>query len=155
MNRTGLLKPLALVFVGSVLFYAAAYFAIEHRRTHNGPWQIAFTNDPPGNPAILVNQPRLGITNVLISFPGETVPAGTTAVDFNPAEPREGPFPAGFGQCRFMDTTFLPGTIVFDLFGHQVQLMPRVLTIDRVEHPWRAGEVVSVSKTNSLHLEIH
>jgi hypothetical protein len=44
-----------------------------------------------------------------------------------------------FGKCVFLDTTFLPGTVVLDLFGHEVQLLPRVLTIDHVEHAWHSG----------------
>jgi hypothetical protein len=43
-----------------------------------------------------------------------------------------------------MDTTFLPGTIVFEMFGHEVQLIPRVLTIDKQEQPWRVDEEIAL-----------
>jgi hypothetical protein len=49
-----------------------------------------------------------------------------------------------------MDTTFLPGTIVIDLFGHEIQLIPRVLTIDKTDFPWESGKTIPVSATNSL-----
>ena len=53
-----------------------------------------------------------------------------------------------------MDTTFLPGTLTFQFFGHEIELLPRVLVLDRQEHPWRSGEVVTVipgqARTNAL-----
>jgi hypothetical protein len=52
-----------------------------------------------------------------------------------------------FGQCVFQDAQTLPGTVVFELFGHEIQLLPRVLTIDRVEHPWHSGETITLSKS--------
>jgi hypothetical protein len=58
--------------------------------------------------------------------------------------PRPVPFDVPYGRCIFMDTTFLPGTIVFEMFGHEVQLIPRVLTIDKQEQPWRGNEVISL-----------
>jgi hypothetical protein len=40
-----------------------------------------------------------------------------------------------------MDTTFLPGTVSFtNIFGHDIELLPRVLIIDRQEHSWKTGE---------------
>jgi hypothetical protein len=46
----------------------------------------------------------------------------------------------------FLDTTFLPGTVALSLFGHEVQLLPRVLTIDKVEKAWRSGETISLQQ---------
>ncbi len=49
---------------------------------------------------------------------------------------------------RFMDTTSLPGTVVLKLFGHEIQLMPRVLTVDKKERPWRSEETLALPGTN-------
>jgi hypothetical protein len=49
----------------------------------------------------------------------------------------------------FQDTTFLPGTVVIQTFGHEIQLLPRVLTLDRAEHPWRPGEVIFLTNQPS------
>jgi hypothetical protein len=38
-----------------------------------------------------------------------------------------------------MDTTFLPGTLTFRLFSHELELLPRVLIIDHEEYPWVPG----------------
>jgi hypothetical protein len=120
---------------------------------------------------ILINQPRLSIRNVQISFPGETL-APTNAAITNrqlaaakPGEagqaisalgtlifsqPRQVPYDLPFGKCIFMDTTFLPGTVTFQLFGHEIELLPRVLMIDHEEHPWRPDEAISLRHAQAL-----
>jgi hypothetical protein len=142
MKTDGLLKHFVAAFVIALLVYVLAYAGIEHRRTRKGPWQVTFTNDLSGTPALLINQPRLAITNVQIIFSGQRVaPAGRDViVAFD--QPRPVPCEVPFGRCVFMDTTFLPGTIVFELFGHEIQMLPRVLTIDKAERPWRSPETI-------------
>src|SRR5713101_2761986 len=75
MKSDNPIKHFILAFLLALIGYAICYRAIEHRRTRSGPWQVAFTNDTAGAPAILINQPKLGITNLEISFPGERLPA--------------------------------------------------------------------------------
>jgi hypothetical protein len=43
-----------------------------------------------------------------------------------------------------MDTTFLPGTVALELFNHEVELLPRVLVIDRQEHPWLSESTITL-----------
>jgi hypothetical protein len=43
-----------------------------------------------------------------------------------------------FGRVVYFDTTFLPGAVVFDFFGAQVQLLPRTLLVTNREIPWRS-----------------
>ena len=64
----------------------------------------------------------------------------TQTLEFSQA--RAVPFDVPFGKCVFLDPLFLPGTVTFEMFGHEIQLLPRVLTIDKVEHPWRNGETI-------------
>jgi hypothetical protein len=45
-----------------------------------------------------------------------------------------------------MDPTFLPGTLTFRLFGHEIELLPRVLMLDHQEHLWRSDEVIRLGK---------
>src|SRR4026208_890330 len=118
MKSDGLVKHFVLTFAVALVIYGIAYYGIEHRRTRKGPWQVAFTNEAGGSPALLMNQPSLAITNVQIIFPGATMPTNaSTRLAFT--TPRQVPYDLPFGRCLFMDTTFLPGTIVFDLFGHE------------------------------------
>jgi hypothetical protein len=50
-----------------------------------------------------------------------------------------------FGEVIFQDLTFLPGTVTFNFFGHEVELLPRTLIIDKQEHAWKTGEVISIT----------
>ena len=143
MKSDGIFKQAIAVFIVALAAYIVIYHAIEDRRTRNGPWLVAFTNDAAGVPALLINQPRLAITNVLIVFPGATNPASNFTLALT--QPRAVPFAVPFGKCVFMDVTSLPGTVVFELFGHEIQLLPRVLTIDKAEQPWRSDSRLTLN----------
>jgi hypothetical protein len=149
MKRDGFLSRALLVFGIAVLLYSITYTAIEHRRVSKGPWQVTFTHEESGAPAIFINQPAIGVTNVQVWFSGrsDAITNGPVTLTFN--EARRTPFDVPFGKCVFLDTVFLPGTIVLVMFGHQIQLMPRVLTIDGVEHPWRAGENIKLTEQSA------
>lgn len=148
MQRDSLVKMIGLPLLGAVILYFVAYTAIEHRRTRLGPWQVEFTNQA-GIPVIAINQYSLAISNVQIRFPGNVVVTNVTA-RMDCATPRNVPFNTPFGSCRFMDPTFLPGTIVLEVFGHEIQLIPRVLTIDKREQPWKSGEEVELPQIASV-----
>ena len=77
-------------------------------------------------------------------FAGARVPATNSSGPIAFEKPREVPFDVPFGKCIFMDATFLPGTLTFSFFGHEIELLPRVLMVDHQEHPWRTGDVVSL-----------
>jgi hypothetical protein len=136
-------KHIVPVFWCALLLYAAAYTALEHLRTRKGPWQVTFISEPGHAPALIVSQPALGISNAAITFPGASAPATNITLRFS--QPYPVPFDEPLGRCLFMDTTFLPGTLVFNLYDHEVQLIPRVLTIDRVEYPWKSDTTLTVT----------
>ncbi|SPE57000.1 conserved hypothetical protein [Verrucomicrobia bacterium] len=140
------LKPFILAFLFAVVGYAVFYDAIEHRRVRNGPWQVTFTNSFSGPPAIIINQPALGIAGVQVIFPGKSLPPGESLATLDFRQPRPVPYNVPFGKCVFMDTTFLPGTVSFVLFGHEIELLPRVLVIDRQEHAWKSGSAIRVGE---------
>ena len=145
MKSDNLPRNAVFVFALALVAYIVAYSGLEARRTRQGPWQITFTNDAAGAPVLLINQPALAITNVQIGFPGAPLPPPTNAVTaLALVEPLPVPFAVPFGQCVFMDATSLPGTLAFELFGHEIQLLPRVLTIDKVEQPWRSGALLTL-----------
>ncbi len=144
MKSDGTLKHFILAFLLAVICYAFFYHSIEHRRTRKGPWEISFTNDFNGNPALVINEPKLAITNAQIAFTDRRVPASFTPSTMLFSEPRPVPFEVPFGKCVFMDTTFLPGTVSLQLFGHEIELVPRVLVIDRQEHPWLSESTITL-----------
>ena len=136
MKSDGIFKQVSAVFIVALAIYIVAYHAIEDRRTHHGPWEVRFTQDATGAPALLINEPKLAITNVMIVFPGEIIASTNQPTTLALVQPRATPFDVPFGKCVFMDATSLPGTLVFELFDHEIQLLPRALTIDKIERPW-------------------
>lgn len=145
MKPGGAWKHFILAFVLALICYALFYHGIEHQRIRKGPWEVTFTNNPAGEPVLLVNQHRLAITNVQLVFPDNATPSTNILGTLWFSQPQQVPYPVPFGRCIFMDTTFLPGTVTFQLFGHEIELLPRVLIIDHQEHPWVADS------TNTLH----
>ena len=140
-----LAKHLAIALAIAVVFYVAGFTWIEHRRVVKGPWQVTFLSDAAGQPAISIAQPMLNISEKL-SFPGEQAGRANLYVAMQFRQPMTH---LPFGEMIFQDALFLPGTVAMRLFGHQVELLPRTLVIDNVEHPWERGKELSVSRKKS------
>ena len=146
MKLPGPLKHFIIAFAIALILYATFYSFIENRRTRQGPWRVGFDVEG-GIPSLVVNEPQLGLANVKITFPGEAISTTNSTLVF--LQPRDVPFDVPFGKCVFEDTTFQPGTVVFNLFGHEVQLMPRVLTIDHQEYAWQSDKNFAVNKAST------
>lgn len=143
MKRERLARHLMIAFVAALLIYAVSFSLIQFLRTRKGGWQVTFQSDATGVPAITVSQPRLKISNVSFRFPAGRI----TETNLHRTIVFDQPITnVPFGQVIYLDTTFLPGSIVFDLFGHEIQLLPRVLMIDRHETPWRSGTTLHLSE---------
>jgi hypothetical protein len=97
---------------------------------------VEFRQEPDGTPAVEIHQHRLGISNVVVRFAGESLTnppsvALPCIVAFD--KPRRN---VPFGRVIFDDLMYLPGTVVLHCFGHEVQMLPRCLYLNRREHPW-------------------
>ena len=149
MKPEGLAKHFLLAFLLALVGYVVCYHVIEHQRTRLGPWQVSFTTASGELPAIVIKHAKLGITNVQIRFAGETTAATNHFVTLTFDQPRPVPYEVSFGKCSFMDTTFLPGTVVLQLFEHEVELLPRVLVIDAQEHAWQPEYALTLQPTAS------
>ena len=139
MNTDNPLKQFAAVFLVALLVYVASYSWIEHKRKVHGPWQITFTTDPAGHPTLTINQPSLCITNARVILVEETATLTNSPVTLALKDPRQTPIPVPFGKLKFMDLTFLPGTLTFELHGHEIELLPRTLYLNRKEIAWSPG----------------
>lgn len=163
MKRDNPAKHFIFTFAIALVIYVVAFHFIENRRTRKGPWQVTFKRNPAGPPEIVIDQPTLGISNVQVVFEGGTItnPSHSSITNHQSpitnyqlpirsafSRPEPVPYDVPFGRCVFMDTTFLPGTLTFQFFGHEIELIPRVLILDRHEHPWRSGEVITLTSTN-------
>ena len=153
MSSDNPLKQFAAVFLVALVVYAAAYQWIEHRRHFRGPWQITFTTDAAGHPTLTVNQPAHGITNVQIILSEETAPLTNAPVRLVIIDPRETPFDVPFGKLKYMDVTFLPGTLTFELLGHEIELLPRTLFLNRKQNPWTPNATFHLKTSEKLPAE--
>lgn len=143
-----LLKHLGIGFVLALAIYVVSYTLIEHRRYEKGPWEVSFESVSNGVPAMVISQPHMHLNNVRIVFPGEMPPATNAPASMKFEQPKEWPFAVPFGKVVFEDLTFWPGTVSFDVYGHEVELIPRVLIVDRAEVAWRSGETITLYTTN-------
>jgi hypothetical protein len=141
VNQNFGLKHFLGTFGVCVAVYLAAFYGIEHLRNRKGPWQVAFTTET-NSPAIIITQPALKLHNVKIVFAQAATTKVETSISFN--EARAVPFAVPFGQCVFLDTTTLPGTVALQIFGYEIQLLPRVLTIDGKERTWQSDSTISL-----------
>ncbi len=144
------LKTVLLIGLCSLGCYIAFFSWMEHRRYKNGPWEVTFTG-VDNTPALLIHHAKFGLTNITILFQGGTLTSNLPqTVRFQHGQ--VAPLDLPFGKCVFLDTLFLPGTVACEMFGHQIQFMPRTLTIDHVEHPWTSDEKILLTNRNSATL---
>src|SRR5579862_8255290 len=141
MQREPIIRNVLLVFAAAVVLYAVSFGTIEHLRTRKGGWQVTFRTDARGTPELGIAQPWLGLSNITLSFPGQHLAVSNSIQRVTFDQPITN---VPFGTVKYLDTTFLPGAIVFELFGHEVQLTPRRLILDRRERPWQNGTEVEL-----------
>lgn len=145
MNPKGTLRQFLIAFIIAAVSYAVLYTVIEKLRLRKGPWQVTF-GEADGAPKIIIDQPWLGISNVTLVFEGQSPDRHPLQrPPFRFSEARMVPFDVPYGRVIFLDTTFLPGTVTMQLFGHEIELLPRVLVLDQSEHPWLPGKVIHVA----------
>ena len=140
MQPSGFTKPVLIGLLLAVAIYVGGFAFDQHLRTRRGPWEVTFTSEPSGAPSIIVNHPKLNIANRKIVFLGETATNvhGVVVFDF----PQK---PVPFGKVKFEDLTYLPGTVTFDFFGHEIELLPRTLYLNRKAHRWISNEAITLS----------
>jgi hypothetical protein len=135
MRRTAL-----VVFALAAVFYAAAFWGIEHLRVVQGPWEIAFLSDAGGRPALQITQRTLHISEKLV-FADDKLARPNLAEWIKFSQPATN---LPFGEMLMQDALFLPGTVTMRVFGHQVEVLPRTLIVDRAERGWQAGAEIVV-----------
>ncbi|MFM1770696.1 MAG: hypothetical protein RJA22_3225 [Verrucomicrobiota bacterium] len=136
-------KSIALAFVIVAALYFGVFAGIEHLRHRQGPWQATFALTPAGEPTVTLQQAHRGLTDVRLVFHGETTTNAPGTVRFDRVQQA-----ALFGRVIYEDLTFLPGVVTFDLFGHEVELLPRALIVNRRAVGWTNGMTIELWPTN-------
>jgi hypothetical protein len=145
MATGGIRRHAARAFALALGVYAAGFALDAHLRTRRGPWEATFATEPDGTPRVTVRQPRLGLIDVVFRFPGG-VAGGSNLPRTVRFMPPTNAVP--FGSAVFEDLTTLPGTVTLELFGHEIEWLPRTLFVDRRAQAWRSGDVVDLPATN-------
>jgi hypothetical protein len=134
-----LLIGLALALV----IYIGFFTVDQHIRTRKGPWEVVFRTNESGWATIDVSQRSLGVKTT-ISFNGESA-TNQGAVAFDKPGKK-----IPFGTVKFEDLTYLPGSVAFHFFGHEVELLPRTLYLNKHEHAWKNGEALELKPGEKL-----
>jgi hypothetical protein len=145
MVNPGHSRHFLIAFVIAAVGYLVLYQVDRQVRLRKGPWEVVFARETNGVPSVTINQPTLKVTGFKLVFPNEKTDATNLPVTVRFDQPLRA---VPFGELAFDDVTFLPGTVVLNVFGHGVQLLPRTLTLDQREIAWRPGAVVEVTGTN-------
>lgn len=142
MRTDGLFKILATGFLLALVLYLGAFKWIDYQREHKGPWIIEFTTDSNGVPSLTVSQAFLKIPPHRLTFPETTVTETNyqRSIKFDHAVSK-----VPFGELVFQDPLYLPGSAVFNFWGHEVQIIPRTLIVDRKEIPWNSTTNMTVT----------
>lgn len=143
MNSGLTVKKVVLIFAVVLAIYFAMFVAIEKSRLTKGPWRVEFQAVAGGDATLIVAQPYLNVTNARIVVHGETITNFSGQVTFDRVKQ-----PVPFGSVIFEDLTFLPGVVTFNLLGHEVELMPRALVVNKKLVPWQPGMTVELWPTN-------
>jgi len=138
-------KSIAIWFFAVVLLYLGVFYGMEGCRHRKGSWEVDFASDAEGTPSVVIYQPRLHLSSVELLFPGEKAPSSNFSQRVSFDRPLK---PVPFGQVLYEDLTILPGVVTFNLFGHEIELLPRTLIVNKKEVPWKSESVIELSPTN-------
>lgn len=143
--KDNILKHAMIAFVIALAGYVGFFALDTHLRSRKGPWVVNFDANTNGEPVLVINQPALGIQNVRITLEGEKATNAPGLVGF--AKPK---MPTPYGRVRFQDLTYLPGTITLDLYGHEIEMIPRALFLNTKEVAWEDNTSFVLSPTNKI-----
>jgi len=144
--RDNIFKHAAIAFICALVGYIFFYGCDAHLRNRQGPWIVEFQSTTNREPLIIIHHARLGIRNVAVLLKGETITNKPVVKDFKSPNELEVPY----GRVRFHDLTYLPGTITLDVFGHEIEMLPRTLVINTQETAWRNDALHILYATNKI-----
>lgn len=142
--------PVVYLFLATLVTYVLLWKGMDHLRNHNGPWIVHFASTPDNKATLTINNHKKGVTNAVITISGiPETPLTDTTVEFDDVS-KEVPF----GKFIYHDLMFLPGVVALHVHGHEIQLVPRTLFINKEEVPWSpAPNIELIASTNAPPVE--
>lgn len=147
MNRENIGGKLLAVFVATLVGYIAFYQLDRWLRLRHGAWEVTFSTDG-GTPSLTIAESKLKIPDVKLAFAGETSSNLTASVHWRFDDVTKTNLP--FGHVVFLDLTYLPGGVTMNFFGHEIEMLPRTLVVNRKEVPWESGKTITLKPEEKL-----
>ena len=147
MNRENIGGKLLAVFAATLVGYIAFYQLDRWLRLRHGAWEVTFGNDG-GTPSLTITESTLKISGAKLAFAGETNSNLGAPVHWRFDDVTKTNLP--FGQVVFLDLTYLPGGVTMNFFGHEIELLPRTLVVNRREVPWEPGRTITLLPEQKL-----
>jgi hypothetical protein len=137
--------PKSFIVAGLTILglYFVVFYGIEGCRKSRGPWKVAFSTNT--GPVIRIAQSRLGVACAIQFHDEEVETTNTLPQEVAFDRPRKA---VPFGHVIYEDLMQLPGVITLDMFGHEIELLPRTLIVNKREIPWRAQMTIDLWPTN-------
>jgi hypothetical protein len=148
VKRDNFLRHVLIAFAITLAGYMLFYQVDRWLRLRHGPWRVSFAVASNGVPSIVITEEKLGITGVRLEFPGETAAPAAAPQTLVFDSPLKTNLP--FGRTLFLDTTYLPGAVTMNLFGHEIELLPRTLVVNRKEVPWAGVQTLTLHPAEKL-----
>jgi hypothetical protein len=123
----------------AVVLYTGGFWLDQHLRTRRGPWEVAFGHTAEGSPMMEIQQKHLGVRDVRIIFLDEKTNAEPAHVRFDTPGSA-----APWGRVKYEDLTYLPGVITLEVLGHEIEMLPRALYVNRHAVAWSSGTNITL-----------
>jgi hypothetical protein len=137
VQKDGFVRHASIALGIAIIFYIVFFSFMQYRREGKGPWQVTFLTDTNGRPSLNIEQPKLQLSHRIV-FDNARLPKTNS---WEMVRFVQGTTNIPFGDLLFQDPTFLPGSVSMKMFGHTVEILPRVLMIDKKEHPWTEPDI--------------
>jgi hypothetical protein len=142
MSGSRILPHFIGAMVLALVIYVGGFSLDQHLRTRRGPWEVEFTHSD-GTPVIVIRQDALGIEGVRVMFAGEAAAEEPMSIRFDVPE---GSVP--WGRVKYEDLTYLPGVVTLEAFGHEIELLPRTMYVNRMAVGWVSGTNITLTASD-------
>lgn len=139
-------RHLLIAGLVTVVAYFSLFYLNEWLRSRRGAWEVVFSSRD-GTPELHISQPKMNIRE-WIKFEGETVEHFPEPIRWRFDDVMKTNIP--FGMVIFHDLTYLPGTVTMNLFGHEIELLPRTLAVNRQPVAWGSKRSILLTPSEKL-----
>ena len=139
-----LLRRSLKLFLILASIYGLLFLLDSRIRKRKGPWSVKFEKLSGNELVLTIDHPALGVRTNVLRFYGQALTQYTNLSNTITFTTPDQKLP--FGELVFTDLTFLPGVVTMQIEGHEIELLPRTLLINRKETPWNSFHSVELKE---------